>query len=71
MSLIGPRPEREVFYNEFEKYIHGFNQRMLVRPGVAWDIIAPKPGAGEKSFLGRVSLPAYEGSRALIRAVAA
>lgn len=34
MSLIGPRPEREVFYNEFEKYIHGFGQRMLVKPGI-------------------------------------
>lgn len=34
LSLIGPRPEREVFYNEFEKYIHGFSQRMLVRPGI-------------------------------------
>ena len=35
MSLIGPRPEREVFYNEFEKYIHGFSQRMICRPGVS------------------------------------
>ena len=34
MSLIGPRPERAVFYNEFEKYIHGFSQRMLVKPGI-------------------------------------
>lgn len=34
ISLIGPRPEREVFYNEFEKYIHGFKQRMLVKPGI-------------------------------------
>ncbi len=34
MSLVGPRPERAVFYNEFEKYIHGFSQRMLVKPGI-------------------------------------
>ena len=34
MSLIGPRPEREVFYNEFEKYIHGFVQRMYAKPGI-------------------------------------
>ena len=34
MSLIGPRPEREVFYNEFEKYVHGFSQRLLVKPGL-------------------------------------
>ena len=34
MSLIGPRPEREVFYREFEKHIHGFSQRMLCKPGI-------------------------------------
>lgn len=34
MSLVGPRPEREVFYEEFEKYIHGFSQRMKVKPGL-------------------------------------
>ena len=34
MSLVGPRPERECFYLEFEKYIHGFNQRLKVKPGL-------------------------------------
>lgn len=34
MSLVGPRPEREVFYNEFEKYIHGFKERLKVKPGL-------------------------------------
>ncbi|WP_172136142.1 sugar transferase [Adlercreutzia sp. ZJ473] len=34
LSLIGPRPERAVFYGEFEKYIHGFSQRMMVKPGI-------------------------------------
>ncbi len=34
MSLVGPRPEREVFYKEFEKYVHGFSQRLLVKPGL-------------------------------------
>lgn len=34
LSLIGPRPERAVFCDEFEKYIHGFSQRMLVKPGI-------------------------------------
>ena len=34
MSLIGPRPERECFYVEFEKYIHGFSQRLNVKPGI-------------------------------------
>lgn len=34
LSLIGPRPEREVFYNEFEKHVPGFRQRLLVKPGL-------------------------------------
>lgn len=34
MSLIGPRPEREVFYNKFSEYIDGFDQRLMVKPGI-------------------------------------
>ena len=34
LSIVGPRPERKVFYDEFCKYIHGFDQRMMVRPGI-------------------------------------
>lgn len=34
MTFIGPRPERECYYNEFEKYIHGFSQRLKVKPGI-------------------------------------
>lgn len=34
MSVVGPRPEREYFYNEFEKYIHGFSNRLCVKPGL-------------------------------------
>lgn len=34
MSLVGPRPERECFYREFEKYIHGFSNRLVVKPGL-------------------------------------
>lgn len=34
MSLVGPRPERECFYVEFEKYIHGFRERTRVKPGI-------------------------------------
>ena len=33
LSLVGPRPEREVFYIHFETYVHGFSQRLLVKPG--------------------------------------
>lgn len=34
MTLVGPRPEREVYYNEFEQYIHGFHERLKVKPGL-------------------------------------
>lgn len=34
MSLVGPRPERACFYDEFETYIHGFRHRLTVRPGL-------------------------------------
>ena len=34
LSIIGPRPEREIFYNCFETYVHGFSQRLLVKPGI-------------------------------------
>lgn len=34
MSLVGPRPERPFFYDEFEEYIHGFRHRLAVRPGL-------------------------------------
>lgn len=35
MSLIGPRPERPAFCEEFEKRIHGWHYRTKVRPGVS------------------------------------
>ena len=34
MSFVGPRPEREYFYNEFETYIHGFRNRLVAKPGL-------------------------------------
>ncbi len=34
LSLVGPRPEREVFYKCFETYIPGFSQRLMVKPGI-------------------------------------
>lgn len=34
MSIVGPRPERPEFYDVFDKYIVGFRQRMLVKPGL-------------------------------------
>lgn len=34
MSFVGPRPERACFYEEFEKYISGFSNRLAVTPGL-------------------------------------
>lgn len=34
MTIVGPRPERECFYIEFEKYIPGFKNRLVVTPGL-------------------------------------
>ncbi len=34
MTLVGPRPERECFYHEFEKHVHGFIERLKVKPGL-------------------------------------
>ena len=34
MSVVGPRPEREVYYHRFEQYIHGFSERLKVKPGL-------------------------------------
>ncbi|MBJ8072270.1 sugar transferase [Bacillus cereus] len=34
MSIVGPRPERPMFTDEFEREIPGFKKRLLVKPGV-------------------------------------
>lgn len=34
MTIVGPRPEREFFYQEFEKEIPGFRDRLLVDQGL-------------------------------------
>jgi lipopolysaccharide/colanic/teichoic acid biosynthesis glycosyltransferase len=34
MSIVGPRPERAFFYDQFETYIHGFRNRLAVQPGL-------------------------------------
>jgi exopolysaccharide biosynthesis polyprenyl glycosylphosphotransferase len=34
MSFVGPRPERPVFVNRFEKEIPGYRERKRIRPGV-------------------------------------
>ena len=34
MSFVGPRPERACFYREFETYVHGFSERLKIKPGL-------------------------------------
>ena len=34
MSLVGPRPERACFYAAFEEHVHGFSERLRVKPGI-------------------------------------
>lgn len=34
MSIIGPRPERPHFVNQFEKSIPGYNKRLKIKPGI-------------------------------------
>ncbi|WP_298844587.1 sugar transferase [Clostridium sp.] len=34
MDIVGPRPERSIFTNEFEKSIPGFMNRLNVKPGL-------------------------------------
>ena len=34
MSFVGPRPERQYFYELFDKYIVGFSNRLVVIPGL-------------------------------------
>lgn len=34
MSIVGPRPEREIFTIQFEEEIPGFSQRLIVKPGL-------------------------------------
>ena len=34
MSMVGPRPERSYFYDEFEKDIPNFRQRLKIKPGL-------------------------------------
>lgn len=34
MSIVGPRPERPIFYAKFSEYIDGFDKRLMVTPGL-------------------------------------
>lgn len=34
ISIVGPRPERPIFYAAFETHVHGFTERTKVKPGI-------------------------------------
>ncbi|MFL0363971.1 sugar transferase [Pseudobacillus sp. 179-B 2D1 NHS] len=34
MSLVGPRPERKFFYDQFQQYLPEYSNRMTVKPGL-------------------------------------
>ncbi len=34
MSLVGPRPEREYFYKQYEQTVPGFSDRLVIKPGL-------------------------------------
>lgn len=65
LSLVGPRPERGVFYREFNKYIHGFEQRLMVRPGITglaqvnggYDLLPEKKIVYDLEYIKSASIP--------------
>ena len=34
LTIVGPRPEREIFYDAFEEHVHGFRERLKVKQGM-------------------------------------
>lgn len=64
MSLVGPRPERAYFYDQFEKYIHGFHNRLAVRPGLTgwaqvsggYDLLPEEKIVYDMEYIGNMSV---------------
>ncbi len=64
LSIVGPRPERAVFYREFNKYIHGFEQRLMARPGITglaqvnggYDLLPEKKIVYDLDYIKRASV---------------
>jgi exopolysaccharide biosynthesis polyprenyl glycosylphosphotransferase len=64
MSLVGPRPEREYFYNKFESYIPDFRVRLSVKPGLTgwaqinggYDIGPAKKLRYDKEYISKCSI---------------
>lgn len=54
MTLVGPRPELACFYRAFEKHVHGFSERLKVKPGLTG--LAQVNGGYDLSPQAKVSL---------------
>ena len=63
MTIVGPRPERHFFYDEFEKDIPDFRVRLRVKPGLTglaqvsggYDISPARKLAYDKEYMKRIS----------------
>lgn len=64
MSIVGPRPERAYFYDQFDTYIHGFRHRMAVRPGLTgwaqvnggYDLLPEEKIVYDMEYIGNMSM---------------
>jgi exopolysaccharide biosynthesis polyprenyl glycosylphosphotransferase len=61
MSFVGPRPEQPRFVEQLSTKIPFYQERLLVRPGIAgWaQLNAPHHGAGEKDSLDKLKYDLY------------
>jgi lipopolysaccharide/colanic/teichoic acid biosynthesis glycosyltransferase len=60
MSLIGPRPEREVFATEMEKIEPSYGYRLAVKPGLTgWAQVMYGYGSADQSELQKLQYDLY------------
>ncbi len=60
MHLVGPRPERKIWVEQFEKVIPYYNERHLVRPGITgWAQVMYPYGANEEDARQKLMFDLY------------